>query len=139
MPGQIPNLWPDDIETEVVSPVVILRTQAIALSSVTKGVLEARVTTVEGEESMAHDLDIVAPALGYEHRILTVAHGKELVYPATLMAMTSPGEAFRGECFSEHDLIVGLREVLSSPGVKSVIHSLIARSNELQLKAAASS
>jgi len=126
MAGTIPSLWPDDIKTDVLTPLAILRTQANALRQATRGLLEARVNSLTEDDREVHQLDIVAPALDYEHRILTVSHNKDLVYPAHVVLKGLP----IAEVANDDQLMEKLREYLATIPVRSVISSLIARSNE---------
>jgi hypothetical protein len=151
MPDTIPNLWASDISVDVVPPVAILQMQAGILKRMTKGLLEGEVSTTYGNnDRVQHQLDVIAPALGYyRHRLLSATHDRELVYPVTVEA----------ECFlpagidavlpalKANDLLQGVDKskpkaatqeefldlvgkVLRSQQVKSLIQSLIARINE---------
>lgn len=154
MPVEIPNLWSTDIKTEVLSPAVILRTQASLLGQMTRGILEAEVVTDQKNEPEDEDdmvdlgLFVVAPALdNYRHQLIRVIHQVQLVYPATVIAecFGSGKSAFleknvyggisgRAIATSDTEFIDIVRMVLRSPEANSVIHSLIARSNDLKLK-----
>lgn len=46
--------WPTEIALEVVSPLMYLKTQASALSQLTKGIIEAKVTTTTDEENAGY-------------------------------------------------------------------------------------
>ena len=63
MSTTIPDLWSDDIQVDVLTPLVILRAQESRLGRKTQGILEARVTTVATEAWIQHQLDLIAPAL----------------------------------------------------------------------------
>jgi hypothetical protein len=139
MADTIPSLWPDDIKTTVLTPLAILRVQANALASATKGLLEAGVNSVTSGEQLQHHLDIVAPALDYTHRIVTVTHHKTLVYPALIRAQVSlSGQILEENAAADEELMALLHQVLASPYVRSILSSLIARSNE-RAKASGSS
>ena len=149
MPSIIPNLWPNDIEVDVVPPVTILRAQASHLGPLTRGILEAEVTTVTANgDRLAHRLDLIAPALGdYRRTILTLTHNRDMFYPVTLEAEcfrpkskgllgTPLSEVLTGEwrplVATQNELIDRTRQVLQSVEVRSLIQSLIARSKEQQ-------
>src|SRR5690606_17707243 len=72
---------------DLVPPVTILRAQANKLGQLTKGILEAEVTTVTGDEDFAvHRLDLLAPALDDRRvRVLTATHRADY-YPLQLEA-----------------------------------------------------
>ena len=86
MPATIPSLWPD-INVDLVPPLIILRAQATRLGQLTKGILEAEVTTVTGEDDfVVHRLDLLAPSLEDRRvRILTATHRSDY-YPVVLEA-----------------------------------------------------
>lgn len=113
MPTEIPDLWGDDIDVDVVPPLAILKTQAEAISRRTKGILKAEVvsspTSVASRESLSltadtggplfepensassqnlpywiHMLVLQAPAIEYEEELLTVSHHDKRLYPVTI-------------------------------------------------------
>ncbi len=148
MSATIPDLWSDDIEVNLVSPVAILRAQTGFLERKTQGVLRAEVTSTTSDNREIHSLDLIAPALnGYRKSILSAAHAKDMIYPVTVrseglippdrglgdalarLAMGSSGPD-RKSVSSQTELIEVVREILQSGYVRSLIHSLIARSNE---------
>ena len=124
----IPDLWPGDLTVDVLSPLAILRAQASLLEQKTKGLLRAEVTTnVVEKKDVQHQFDIVAPALNkYRYRVLVASHKPDLVYPVVIR--WSP-DAYEIE-YSESELLHALGNILSSVSVRSVIDSLIAKSNE---------
>ncbi len=128
MADTIPSLWPESIKQTVLTPLAILRTQANALRQVTKGVLEGEVSSVEAENQVEHQLDVIAPALDYRHRILSVRHEREMPYPARVRSEVL--DPLGKEVWDDDALIGLLAEVLATDLVKAVILSLIARSNE---------
>lgn len=161
MASTIPNLWPDEIKTSVLTPLAILRYQAAQIGNATKGLLEAEVSTAnsENKQTVTHQLDLVAPVLrGYRHRVLTVRHNVEMVYPVTvqadaflperscvdLAAMVSVAAMVRQprledeeEAATEEEFIALVRKALAARRTKSLIQSLIARSNEFKSSAPA--
>jgi hypothetical protein len=157
MADSIPNLWSDDISTDVLSPIAVLRSQAGLLGRMTKGLLEAEVTTQSisnissGEndktEILLHNFDLIAPALNRSrYRIMAVRHDAEMVYPATVEAeifepgeYDEPGTWSWPNAYSESEFIQMVGQVLKSAKVKSTLQSLIARSNEKRPPTTASS
>ena len=145
MAETIPNLWSDDISNDVLPPLAILHAQAELLAQITKGLVEAEViteyeSTVEDSsiQSVQHHMELTAPALNpSRYRILTVYHKRELVYPASVEAECfEPSDYDDYESFSwpealrEEDFLKIMKTTLRSKKVTSLIHSLIARSNE---------
>ena len=127
----------------------------------TKGLLDAEVSTVTSDTgAVQHQLDLIAPALRYRHRVLTVKHNRDLVYPVTveaecfqpkpkvqtigeMLAISDPfsrpakPEDWRPQANTEQEFIDLVSKVLRSGEVRSIIQSLIARSNEQRSDSAA--
>lgn len=147
MPTTIPDLWPDDIRVDVLTPLVILRTQAGLLSNKTQGTLLAQVMTTTTDEWVQYQLDLIAPALdSYRVSILTARHHLAEVYPVTVTAQAfvpKPGPfgilvqrsedppADQRVAATQEEFIALVRGVLQSPTTRSRIQSLIARGNEI--------
>lgn len=145
MAAAIPNLWADDISNDVLPPLAILHAQAEFLGKLTRGLVTAEVVTEHAASlddsaipHAQHHMELAAPALPTaRYRILTVYHKRELVYPASVEA-----ECFEPDDFDDHDAFAWpealrqeeflkiLQTALRSKRVTSLIHSLIARSNE---------
>jgi len=134
--------WPTEIALEVVSPLMYLKTQASALSQLTKGMIEAKVVTTidyddQREESWhVHVLSIYASALeDAEIEILTLSHSINLMYPCRMQsrALSSDGtlsKKFGTQQHSFNELRETMRAVLRSPETTGRIQSLIARMND---------
>lgn len=135
------DFWSDDIKVEVLSPLMILRAQVPALRKKTKGILQAKVETLDTQVETVHEFSLIAPALdNYKEKILTATHKKNIVYPCTI---ESPGlERVVGNHFEDSEIsnvkvawtqtefINILREALQSDIVRSTIDSFLAKSNE---------
>ena len=156
---QIPNLWPtDEIVVDVLPPLVILRAQASNLRLMTKGILEAEINTLRGSGGrLQHQLEILVPALEhYRRRLLTATHDENMVYPvyvddetpevdtANALLGREVGDlisaGMRGvrkpvRCSTQDVFIETLQQILRSSTVKSLVQSLIARSNEIRASA----
>ena len=153
MPATIPVLWSDDISVDVLSPIAILRAQAVPLMQKTKGLLQAEVETITSESGrVQHQFDLVAPALNhFRRRILVATHQIDLVYPVVVEAecfepvkrtgsiaandalvFLSPNGLFENErrAATDQEFIKLVGEVFHSIEVRSLIASLIARSND---------
>lgn len=136
MANVIPDLWPDEIaETDVATPLAILRVQAGQLRVKTKGLVEAAVETetIEGEER--YHFDLIAPALNrYRFRLLEAVHPVKQVYPVSVFS-EQWGE--RGEgCSSQHELLGVLRGLFQSNATRALIASIVAQSNEARTASA---
>ena len=146
MSATIPDLWPDDIQVDVLTPLMILRNQAGLLYSKTQGTLLAQVMTTSTEEWVQYQLDLIAPLLErYRASLLTARHQLGEAYPVTVTSQAfvpKPGPlgALARSPFgppldqrvaaTQREFIDLVREVLQSPTTRSRIQSLIARGNE---------
>jgi hypothetical protein len=132
MPPTIPNLWPEDIKVDVLSPLAILRAQAGLMGQMTRGLIEAEVTTTATEHGrVEHQLDLIAPALdGYRQRILIASHDEESVYPVGLYWYETDDNMEDGDAYNDDEFIQAVGKALRSGAVRAVIASLIYRSNE---------
>lgn len=87
MPATIPSLWPDDIKVDVLPPLTILKLQAAKLHGITKGILDAEVTTVTGPDDLVtHRLDLIAPTLDGRRTRVLVATQRTEFYPVLIEA-----------------------------------------------------
>jgi hypothetical protein len=137
MQSRIPDLWPDDISTDVLTPLAIMRAQVPGLERRTKGLLEVDINSVEKEKVVVHNFDLVAPALDrVRERILVVSHERNRVYPATLEAAVffRNNRIDNRRAMSQEDFLKLLSEVIRSSEVRSSIESLLARSNETNVQ-----
>jgi len=142
MADTIPILWSDDISIGVLSPVAILRAQAGPLGERTKGLLKVDISTSDSDQ-VRHQFDLVATALGgFRRRVLIATHSKELVYPVAVEAecfhfedrnsefeipVLRPGQR---EADTEQEFINIVKKVFRSSQFRSLLQSLIARSND---------
>ncbi|MGH7171820.1 MAG: hypothetical protein ACRELG_16205 [Gemmataceae bacterium] len=147
MPDLIPDLWPEDVQPlTVLTPLAILRFQAGQLRQRTNGLLEAEVQSSERVDSrMQHSFDLIAPALNrYRYRLFTVDHEQQMVYPVRVdfpeqESVEDPPRGGRSLklpasdwATTQDEFLKEIARILQSPRVRSVIHSLLARSNEVQ-------
>ena len=135
MAATIPNLWPvSEINLDMLTPLVILRTQGTRLQEFTKGVLEGEVKIVSTEKQTQLHLDVIAPALkGYRQRIVTVSYMTGNVYPVSFDALQSFDiEDWVNKWFvsTDREFMRTLSDVFESKKVKAILSSLLAQSNE---------
>ena len=158
MPATIPSLWPDDIKVDVLPPLTILKLQAAKLHGITKGILDAEVTTVTGPDDLVtHRLDLIAPTLDGRRTRVLVATQRTEFYPVVLEAdCYRPKDSYpfgrslaaisevvagmsaewprsndwRPAANDQDEFLKRIAEVLRSPTVRSIIDSLLALSNE---------
>jgi hypothetical protein len=155
MAATIPVLWSDDISVDVLSPLAIMQTQVAPLSQRTRGILEAEIETISsGSGKVQHQFDLVAPVLSHlRRRILLATHQKDLVYPVVVEAecfisedttpvaqllsraasARDPNKLLEGQrqAATEQEFVKILEQILRSDQIRSLIQSLIARSNDL--------
>lgn len=137
MPDTIPSLWSDDIKVDVVTPLAILRAQLEPLYRMTKGLLRAEISSDElPNDTVEHAFELIAPALSnYRYKVLSANHHHNRVYPVGVEA-----ECFESTSIPERlahtqeEFIEIIGEVLHSGEIRSVIHSLLARSNEERIR-----
>jgi hypothetical protein len=140
--NEIPDLWGGEISISALSPVSILRSQDELLRRKTKGALTAEVRTrkeTDGPHTLfVHTMDLSAPILGYSETILEASHRENFPYPVVIdlseeLRETTETQAPRPtKCFEPDEFMRALGNILSSQPVRSVIASLIARSNDVK-------
>jgi hypothetical protein len=119
------DFWPDDIgESEMRTPVALLREQAVALGEKTKNVVTAEVESSTDGGMFVHTLYVAAPSINYKYQLLTVRHPL-LLYP---LLAKEPGNMSWKKLESEDDFLEWLKTVLASENTKKVIRALKAQS-----------
>ena len=141
----ITDLWPEDLQiVEPLTPVAILKQQAILLGKKTKNLVEGRVYTVtvaanEGSlmaltafnKSIAsdsahlmlvHNFDLVISTLGsYKYTLFTASHDINL-YPVYVSSDQ------KIKCENEEEFMQAIKRIFASEETRRVISSLIAQS-----------
>lgn len=148
MPTTTADLWPDDIAVEVLSPVMILKQQAEAISKKTKGLVKGDVRKISIENSEEIAFDLLAPALGLREELLTVRYKRGYPYPSSVSAAALEGslrlqspqtptnwEILEPEnpcevAYTPVEFLTILRKVFGARDTLAVISSILARSNE---------
>jgi hypothetical protein len=137
------DLWPSDLDLKpVVSPAIILRTQAALLGKKTQGLVqgavETRVSPQFASPPMAyHIFYLVVPPLGnYRYALFKVHHSITAYYPVLIdeepqelqaePELVGPvrSKEIREGLQSEESLREWLRRTLSSEATKKIISSL---------------
>src|SRR5258707_1786264 len=149
MANEIPDLWGNTINVNVLTPISVLNTQVELLKQKTKGTVHGELTGRQVGDLLTIAMDLRAPAvLGFRSRILYVRHSIEEVYPALVPAsalrMHKDSGSYSGKlawgnqddslsvlAYTQEQLIALLKVALQSPIVQSQIQSLIAKSNEI--------
>lgn len=121
------DFWPDDIgESEMRTPVALLREQAAALGEKTRNVVTAEVESESPSDDkfFTYSLYLVAPAIRYRYQLLTIRHPITL-YPVSVTTPKMPNYVKVG---SEEDFANWLKTVLASNETKTIIRALMAQS-----------
>jgi len=129
--SEIPILWPaDKVSVDIVSPLVILKKQANALTDMTKGLIVGRVDSSEENDRLRHKLVVVAPVIDVVYTIVEAKHPKHVPYPATLTWSGFPSILNSEETNTERGFLDLLEKVLTSDRTMSLLNSAIAQTNE---------
>jgi hypothetical protein len=136
---------------DVLTPYALITAQATKLTEKTQGLVEGRVNSRrEGAGLICHTFDLYAPVLTFRYTLFRLWHQEAMVYPVLIFGgrekMPSPsdiatylaGRAMGGidPIWTEEQLVNALQNAFTGPQVVPVIHSLIARSNEVRVGAA---
>ena len=118
------DLWPQNIgESNLVTPVSILKEQAALLGDKTSQLVKGEVVTQGTGNNFIHHFYIVAPTLSYRYELLQVTHGVTF-YPLTLKR---PFETTAPMLPNEDAFRQSLKQVLASPQTLNVVHSILAQ------------
>ena len=120
----VPDFWGEIAQTEVRTPVAILREQAAALGPKTKHLVEAQVVTRPHQSEISHSFDLVVPALeDYTYQLFRIRHDAVSLYPVWVNDF--PELSLK----NEDAFVAWLRVRLSSPDTKRIIGNLLAQVN----------
>ena len=134
------DLWPADLRSnsDLRSPLRVLKEQASALGRKTNGLVEGKTETILaqpewaeisgllGGEMSVHSFFLVAPVISYRRRLLQVAHNPVEFYPLALRADLENASTFHVN--DEGDLAVRLRDLFGDPQTIRIIQALISQS-----------
>ncbi len=116
------DLWPDNIaETNLVTPVSILKEQGALLGEKTRQLVKGEVDTQTIGSMLVHSFAISAPTLSYRYELFTVSHGVNF-YPLTIKYLKDTVQLK-----SEDDFRQKLKAILSSTHTVNVVHSILAQ------------
>ena len=122
------DLWPVDIaESDMVTPVAILREQAALLGDKTKQLVTGEVTTQVPSTALGiatpfvHSFAVVAPTLSYRYELLQVTHGIKF-YPLTIRQGANSVTANNEAEFKER-----LKAMLAAQHTLDVVRSILAQ------------
>lgn len=148
------DLWPEDLVVNVQTPAMILNEQAEALGKRTQRIVRSDVSDTYQGTLRSIDFELVAPIIGFRARLLQVRHQQDRPYPCVVIAgalweedepeadewatdwkLTLEEYYQAREAESPDELRKLLRVVFNAPDTKSLLFSLVARSNEVATKA----
>ena len=153
----IRDLWPEEVSApDVLSPLTILKYQASQLRQRTNGLLEAEVQSDERSDPWIRaSFEIIAPFLDrYRRELFRIAHNRLTPYPVFVYADGlafkarnasfdwaqvgqdpddfSPSDDDEAVASSQQEFLELLALVLNSRDTKSVLQSLLARTNDIR-------
>ncbi len=120
---EIPNLWPEFVEAEIVTPLSILKAQAAALGDRTSNLLQGEtVSRSTSRGGFEHKFYIYAPTLDYRLEVFRIDHPLEF-YP---MKVSVWGGEFL-DIQDEQQFLQWMKNIFSSERTKRAIQSLLAQ------------
>ena len=121
------HFWPEDLASDLPSsPVTVLKEAAVELREATKGAIEADLELDafhSDQRSSTYDFVLDAKALGFRHKVLSIAFNPPAFYPCDLF--------FEGERYEVEDESAMRKElagILQSKVVVVTVKSLLAQS-----------
>ena len=122
MPDQIQDFWPENIgQTNIVTPVSLLKQEASYLGPKTKQLVKAEVSTSNSGNNFVHSFNLVVPGLSnYKYQLFQVQHPITL-YPATIIWYQGYSVPDQGA------FIAKLQEILASADTKRIVEALLAQ------------
>lgn len=133
----IEDLWPKDMGvSNVITPVSVLREQAVLLGKKTRNLVQAEVSSrpalvqmgKKSGEGFIHRFVLVAPALNYRYLLFVITHDIAL-YPLYLYMKDIEDTGDTGlKVTSIEEFKDRLKDIFASDKTKQVIQALIAQS-----------
>ncbi len=116
------DLWPDNIgDSKLITPVAILKEQAVLLGEKTKQLVVGEVSTGILGPMFVHSFCISAPTIKYRYELFTASHAINF-YPLTVQfasqkTLLGNEDAFRAK----------LKSIFSDAHTLTVVHSILAQ------------
>ncbi|MBZ9817447.1 hypothetical protein [Mesorhizobium sp. CA7] len=122
------SFWVIPDEIKIKTPLALLREQASALTTMTKGLLVGEVKTGElGGRYITVRLDITVPSLNaYRYTVLEYIQ-PPLIFPGTLYDRIRDEQS---EAFDEYGFTQAVRNILSSEQAQRIIEALLAQAQD---------
>jgi hypothetical protein len=118
------DLWPENIaESNLVTPVSILKEQAALLGEKTQQLVKAEVDTQAAGDNFVHTFYIVAPTLSYRYQLFEVDHGVSF-YPINVLWRQEP---LPRKYPDEQSFRAVVKQIFASKSTLNVVHSILAQ------------
>ena len=126
MPDRDDDLWPAEAfkELALVAPVQILREQANALTTRTRGTLRGKVESTTEGKNVLHTLIVEVPALDYNAALIRVRHPVNRLYPVMAQILGGTSAVTLGMASTEANFRQLLRRGFSSDRVTGLLSTL---------------
>lgn len=124
----IPDLWPAGVENveSIVTPLSILKRQAVALGDKTQGLVTAKVArTTDPDGDFRYTFSLVSPTANYSYVLFSAYHNPILLYPITCKFSSQ-----NTKCDDQEAFIRWLATVLASEQTKRVVGGLMLQARE---------
>jgi hypothetical protein len=117
------DLWPSNIaDSNLVTPVSILKEQAALLGDKTRQLVKGEVTGQGGTGNLfVYSFYLVAPTLSYRYELFQASHGVNF-YPLTIRYLNTATNLKSEEEFKDK-----LKEILSAAHTVNTVHSILAQ------------
>jgi len=116
------DLWPANIaDSNLTTPVTILKEQAALLGEKTRQLVKGEVVTQTTGSLLFHYFYIAAPTLNYRFELFNVSHSVNF-YPLVMRYLNHTTSLHSEDAFKEK-----LKEILASQHTLNVVHSIIAQ------------
>ncbi|MFI5117151.1 MAG: hypothetical protein ACHP8B_10690 [Terriglobales bacterium] len=116
------DFWPANIaDSNLITPITILKEQAALLGEKTRQLVKGEVVTQTTGDVFVHYFYIAAPTLSYRFELFKVSHMVNF-YPMTLTYLNSARPIKSEEEFKET-----LKQIFAAQHTLNVVHSIIAQ------------
>ena len=128
--AEIPDLWGDEIDVNVVEPVIILKTQAELLSKRTHGLIQATVrSSFVSDQTWIHTLVLEANSIARYEDVLHLKYDNTNPYPCELAIPSSEIMVEFRNCNDQEQLVKELSSAFRSSKVRTTLTNLLAKVN----------
>ena len=116
------DLWPENIaDSNLITPITILKEQAALLGEKTRQLVKGEVVTQTTGNLFVHYFYIAAPTLNYRFELFTLSHGVNF-YPLVMRYLNDTISLPSESAFKDK-----LKEIFAAPHTLNVVHSILAQ------------